>query len=374
LRNQLSLSNQQLTECDQHSGKLRDELDRAKIMIENRVGEVEQLKQQDEQHMVQWNQLLAEKDSQILELQDKLDSLLQPRMNSARSREELEAIADSEGGLVAVTKQLKNISALLMDCSHCQKEPFKELKETVQELETLSSIICGGTSNPSLKKLSSLRRLDLLRCESEELLSKSTMALNFINNCHNSIEEVDGEDEGSDHSSYHSSASQTHLDEDLDDHQMVLARSLEELQHKLNRMEQELIIVGEESKELQLRLGQREDDLTKKNQDLKDLAAVVEHMRQLNIRTAEQLEKQKIKTNSALSRLEQTQGLLSQQLDKCANKDLLMRTLVDIMQNLSEFSVATLVRSLRETTVKPSFVKRSKVDKLISTLKAYVSI
>ena len=40
--------------------------------------------------------------------------LLQPRMNSARSREELEAIADSEGGLVAVTKQLKNISALLM--------------------------------------------------------------------------------------------------------------------------------------------------------------------------------------------------------------------------------------------------------------------
>merc|ERR1719150_3349219 len=247
-------------------------------------------------------------------------------MNSARSREELEAIADSEGGLVAVTKQLKNISALLMDCSHCQKEPFKELKETVQELETLSSIICGGTSNPSLKKLSSLRRLDLLRCESEELLSKSTMALNFINNCHNSIEEVDGEDEAaSEHSSYHSSASQTHLDEDLDDHKMVLARSLEELQHKLNRMEQELIIVGEESKELQLRLGQREDDLTKKNQELKDLAAVVEHMRQLNIRTAEQLEKQKLKTNSILSRFELTQGLLSQSQDKCANKDLLIR-------------------------------------------------
>ena len=64
------------------------------------------------------------------------------------------------------------------------------------------------------------------------------------------------------------------------------------------------------------------------NQDLKDLAAVVEHMRQLNVRTVEQLEKQKIKTNSALGRLEQTQGLLSEQLDKCSNKDLLMRTLV----------------------------------------------
>ena len=61
---------------------------------------------------------------------------------------------------------------------------------------------------------------------------------------------------------------------------------------------------------------------------MKDLAAVVEHMRQLNVRTVEQLEKQKIKTNSALGRLEQTQGLLSEQRDKCSNKDLLMRTLV----------------------------------------------
>ena len=47
---------------------------------------------------------------------------------------------------------------------------------------------------------------------------------------------------------------------------------------------------------------------------------MVEHMRQLNVRTVEQLEKQKLKTNSALGRLEQTQGLLSEQLDKCSNK------------------------------------------------------
>jgi len=98
-------------------------------------------------------------------------------------------------------------------------------------------------------------------------------------------------------------------------------------------------------------------------------------MRQLNIRTAEQLEKQKIKTNSALSRLEQTQGLLSQQLDKCANKDLLMRTLVDIMQNLSEFSVATLVRNLRETTVKPSFVKKGgQIDFNLESLCQYLEL
>ena len=96
-----------------------------------------------------------------------------------------------------------------------------------------------------------------------ELIYFKFSALNYINNCHNSIEEVDQEDPNSGPSSYHSSNSQT-LDEDFDDHQIILAQSLEELQHKLNRMEQELIIVGEESKELQQRLGQRDDDLNQK--------------------------------------------------------------------------------------------------------------
>ena len=108
---------------------------------------------------------------------------------------------------------------------------------------------------------------------------------------------------------------------------------------------------------------------------MKDLAAVVEHMRQLNIRTVEQLEKQKLKTNSYASRFELTQGILSQQQDKCANKDLLIRTLVDIMQNMTEFSVATLVRSLRETTVKPSFVKKGgQIDFNLETLCQYLEM
>ena len=50
-----------------------------------------------------------------------------------------------------------------------------------------------------------------------------------------------------------------------------------------------------------------------------------------------------------------------------------MRTLVDIMQNLTEFSVATLVRSLRETTVKPSFVKKGgQIDFNLESLCQYL--
>ena len=78
------------------------------------MAEIEVLRQQEETNMVQFNQVLSEKDSQILELQDKLDGVLQPRMNSARSRDELEAITESEpGGLLAVTKQLKEISNMI---------------------------------------------------------------------------------------------------------------------------------------------------------------------------------------------------------------------------------------------------------------------
>ena len=170
--------------------------------------------------------------------------------------------------------------------------------------------------------------MDLLRCESEELLSKSTMALNYINQCgnHNSIEEEDNDLDEDDKSSYHSSSSQNDFDDGDNDNHAILAKSLEALQSKLHRMEQELVIVGEESKELQERLGLREDDLRKKDKEIRELAGVVEHMRQLNIRTTESLEKQKLRTNSIIQRFEQTQGLLSQWQDKCAGKDLLIKT------------------------------------------------
>ena len=81
--------------------------------METHATALEQSKQQEERNLVQWNEMLADKEAQILELQDKLDGLLQPRMNSARSRDELEAI-DNEGGLIAVTKQLSHVTQSLM--------------------------------------------------------------------------------------------------------------------------------------------------------------------------------------------------------------------------------------------------------------------
>jgi hypothetical protein len=105
---------------------------------------------------------------------------------------------------------------------------------------------------------------------------------------------------------------------------------------------------------------------------MKDLAAVVEHLRQLNIRSVEQFQRQKFRADSIFARFDETQGDLSQLVDKCANKDLLIRTLVDLMHKMGEFSVATLVRWLRETTVKPSFVKKGGIDFNLESLCRYL--
>jgi len=351
--------------------KLREELIQVKGLLDQHVNSLEQSQTQEEQVRHQWNQQLADKEAQIRELQDKLDSVLQPRMSSARSRDELETISDNnEGGLVAITKQLKHVLQTLKGYSDCPNDPMKLLNSAVQDLETLSSVFYGGPQS-SLRKLNSLRRLDLLRYESEELLTKSTMALNHLNNSVGNLIEEEDEDRLSNTSSYHSSISQNDINED---HQAILAKSLEELQRKLSRMEQELIIVGEESKELQTRICQRELDLSQKDKELKNLFGVVEHMRQLNLRTVEHLEKQKLRNTSLANQLDRLHIQLSQFQDKCANKDLLIRTVVDLAQAMTnEFSVTSLVRSLRETTVKPSFVRKStSIDFNLETLCQYL--
>ena len=107
---------------------------------------------------------------------------------------------------------------------------------------------------------------------------------------------------------------------------------------------------------------------------MKNLFGVVEHMRQLNLRTVEHLEKQKLRNSALSTQLDHTQIQLSQYTDKCVSKDLLIRTIVDLAQSMvgTEFSVASLVRSLRETTIRPSFVRKSSIDFNLETLCQYL--
>ena len=79
---------------------------------------------------------------------------------------------------------------------------------------------------------------------------------------------------------------------------------------------------------------------------MRELAGVVEHLRQSNIRTAEQLERSKNRTESISCRLEETRASLHQIEAKATSKDFLIRTMVDLLLSQIEDSCDENAKSL----------------------------
>ena len=120
--------------------------------------------------------------------------------------------------------------------------------------------------------------------------------------------------------------------------------------------------------------------LLSQDREIVDLNGVVEHLRQLNMRTSEQLEKlrnsspQKEQLGETLS---SASSLLSLpniharspssssnastnggELDtKCCHKDFLIRLLADLLKSSTSMATASIVRHLREATFRPSYVR-----------------
>jgi len=134
---------------------------------------------------------------------------------------EMDEIARSEGGLVAVTKEVADAAALVSECRECSPALGGRLTEAAAQLSLLSSVICGGEEDVSC------RESELLRCESEECLVRESAGA-------------------------------------AEDEEEMLGSQLAELQEKLGRMEAEMTIVSEESRELADTLEEREMDLLMK--------------------------------------------------------------------------------------------------------------
>ena len=107
--------------------------------------------------------------------------------------------------------------------------------------------------------------------------------------------------------------------------------------------------------------------------EIRELAGVVEHLRNSNIRTAEQFERSKSRAESISCRMEETRANLHQLEAKAANKDFLIRTMVDMFLSQIEETQGSnsksvykedcqkqdrpssyFVHRLRQTTVRPS--------------------
>jgi len=237
-RQNLQQTNNQLTEIDTINCQLRTNLTHAEQQVQEKNSQLDQMKHHLEQTNIQHGLQLQAKENVLQNIQDKFEEV------KRRSDEkELDEIARSEGGLMAVTKEVENAALTVSECVSCSPVLTSKLKDAAAQLSCLSSVICGqGDESRKMPALGELHR-----CESEEVLPISddlepSFELNSFDN-----------------------PELTEIEESM------LESQLSELQEKLERMEAEMTIVSEESKDLQDTLESREASLVEKMKKIEEL-------------------------------------------------------------------------------------------------------
>ncbi|XP_059082572.1 restin homolog [Tigriopus californicus] len=353
LRNQLSFSTSQLRDLDALNSTLQDEIRSLKASLSVRESEVRQLWQREERSLIDTNAKLRVKDEEIENLRQELARWTTENQSQEN---ELHHMLNYEGGLISIRRNLEFV------VQNIKSDPIDSvlvrLCDISEQLQALSYVICSqpNHSDPTF---------DLFRCESEEAiqtqfmpsngeptLSKEQLAFFNTGSDYSLKHGLDGPDFGlpsleSNASSctYHSSAS------------TLVPTNADEIQMRCIRLEEELTLANQECSEMQNKLEDQEMLLDTKNKEIVDLTAVVEHLRQLNIRITEQHERHKVRFDSINSRMKETQSSYDQLDHKCANKDFLIRTLADLMKTATDLRSTSIVRYLREATFKPSYVR-----------------
>jgi len=244
-RQNLQQTNNQLTEIDTINCQLRSNLSQAEQSVQEKNSQVDQLKHHLEQTNIQHGLQLQAKENVLQNIQDKFE-----RVRRKSDEKELDEIARSEGGLLAVTKEVEDAALTVSECLSCSPVLTSKLKDAAAQLSCLSSVICGqGEDSRKMPALGELHR-----CESEEVLPQ-----------HDEFEPT-FEFESLEHQEL------TEMEESM------LESQLSELQEKLGRMEAEMTIVSEESKDLQDTLESREAALVEKSQQLLELTELMEHL------------------------------------------------------------------------------------------------
>jgi len=237
-RQNLQQTNNQLTEIDTINCQLRSNLSHAEQQVQEKNSQVDQLKHHLEQTNIQHGLQLQAKENVLQNIQDKFE-----RVRRKSDEKELDEIARSEGGLLAVTKEVEDAALTVSECISCSPVLTTKLKDAAAQLACLSTVICGqGDESRKMPALGELHR-----CESEEVLPQ-----------HDEFEPT---------FEFESLGNQelSELEESM------LESQLSELQEKLGRMEAEMTIVSEESKDLQDTLESREAALVEKMKKIEEL-------------------------------------------------------------------------------------------------------
>ena len=127
---------------------------------------MDQLKHHLEQTNIQHGLQLQAKENVLQNIQDKFE-----RVRRKSDEKELDEIARSEGGLLAVTKEVEDAAMTVSECLSCSPVLTSKLQDAAAQLSCLSSVICGqGEESRKMPALGELHR-----CESEEVLPQHGM-------------------------------------------------------------------------------------------------------------------------------------------------------------------------------------------------------
>ena len=196
-------------EYDAENYQLKEKANHLEIQLKERYEELDQLRNQQERNNIEQSNALTEKDRQIAAL---LES--QTGQSVETSHLELSELSKTSGGLQSVLGDISEVSNSLLTCqSCCSAENSSKLAEAVSQLQFLTKVICHDGQH------------DIYRCASEDNILGIEMEAHEV--CSDSERQKEEEED------------------------RLLELQLVELTSKLDRMETEMCLVSEESKNLQ---------------------------------------------------------------------------------------------------------------------------
>lgn len=140
-------SNDELSDTNQHRSQLENEVFNLRKRDIFNSQEIENLKNREAQHLIQWNLLMAEKDSEITSLAHQMDQA------------ELDLLAESEDGLAEISRNINTTSQQIKACRSCGDSVASKLEDISHQLASLTNILVGDTEDDNSSHCSVLRAL-----------------------------------------------------------------------------------------------------------------------------------------------------------------------------------------------------------------------
>ena len=188
-----------------------------------------------EQTNIDHSNVVTEKDRQLQRLQERLD-----QGNVSDSHLELQELSSNDGGLQSVISDLNHVSSTLQTCDTCNTSAIcDKLSEAASQIQCLTRVVSHVDHVPG----------DMYRCISED---------NILDIDDNHTKATITTNPGDDDNNNDATDQQKIIAEE---ESLLLESQLVELTEKLDRMESEMVIVSEESKNLQQALEIKESTI-----------------------------------------------------------------------------------------------------------------